>query len=234
LIALSISNLNIQQFPDLSPIKSLTYLDVSNNQIKANNLEAKIPKKIKYLNFRNSFSGPLPKLIRLPILQYLDIGQNNLVFDEKISSIEIRVIKMDECSFNKEPSFGHIPKLSYLDLKKNDLRTFEFPESSNLFILDLSHNNLNEIPKIPDTLKSLSLNLNENKVKNLKNLEFAIDDNHFLDLRNNLIDDLAIFKNPYFENVGLDLLGNPIKNVSEEHCPRNTRNLSVSSFCDSM
>lgn len=224
--ALSVSNIKFTKAPHIGNLKSLIYLDASNTNLQKFEINDLTPKGIKLLNLKNSSLERLPSLSNYKNLEYFDASFNDLSIYGTINSETIQVIRLNNCKLEIVPTFGKTPRLMNLDLSNNLLKYFNFPTSSKLTVLNLNNNQIEVIPKIPEDINNVSLNLDENKIKTFENLEFAIDNNNSIYLKNNLIEDLTLFQMSYYEKVILELEGNPVK-----ACPQNTTNPSVSMFC---
>ncbi|CAA7016296.1 unnamed protein product [Microthlaspi erraticum] len=149
----------------LGNLKSLTYLDVSKNNLNGN-LPYQLPESLVYLDgSENDFNGNVPYSVSLMNdLSYLNLGRNNL--NGELSDM-----------------FQKLPKLETIDLSSNQL-TGKLPQSfANLTGLKTVHlqdnqfkgsiNSLRDLPQIDDVnvANNQFTGWIPNELKNIGNLE---------------------------------------------------------------
>ncbi|KAK7847288.1 receptor-like protein eix2 [Quercus suber] len=145
----------------------LTYLDLSNNQIKGNlQHQLVFPKLTKLFLQSNFFSGPIPSNISdlMPSLQYLDLSENLLYGKIPLSISKIKHLNI--LVLRRNNLLGELPhhwNKSQMDLRVVDISynniCGKIPSSmgflGNLSILVLSNNNLSG--EIPSSLQNCSI-----------------------------------------------------------------------------
>eukprot|EP00833_Pecoramyces_ruminatium_P010194 jgi/Orpsp1_1/1184226/evm.model.c7180000088624.1 len=157
---------DLKSIPDsIFNIKSLEYLDLSDNSI------SKIPEKIgnlenlKHLNLRWNYDiSTIPdKIGNLRNLEYIDISSSSIASIPN-SLCDIKNLTYIDLHYNKisklPENIVNLKELNYLDLEENKLKTIpnELGELKNLEYLNLSYNEL--YCEIPESLNKLS-NLKE-------------------------------------------------------------------------
>ncbi|KAL2509959.1 receptor like protein 7 [Forsythia ovata] len=176
LTRLSLASCNLQRFPDLSNQSKMSFLDLSDNQIKG-----EIPYwiwevgngSLSHLNLSYNLLQHLQKPYKIPGLNVLDIHSNQLQGDLPIPPPSAIFIDYSGNNFNNSipADIGYILSVaSFFSLSNNSL-TGVIPESlcnatSYLQVLDLSYNSLSGT--IPNCLLSSQnlgvLNLGRNNL----------------------------------------------------------------------
>lgn len=151
------------EFPELTQLTQLVYLDASNNAISGNIPTQFPPSVIEIIMRNNQMQGKIPEniLANLSNLQVLDLSHNQLT--ESIPS----------------SLFTH-PNLQQLILSYNNLQYIQSPAYSNyqntLIEIDLSNNNIyGFLPGFMGRMPSLSaLSLENNKFSGMIPTQYAV------------------------------------------------------------
>ena len=223
--------------PQLKSLKRLKYLDFSNNNLKTSLNQSLLPKQLKYLSLRNSISGKLPNLTDLTNIESLDLSENKIQLDGKeIRSNKLIFLSLEHTGLTRIPFLSGVTNLRFLEMKKNAIDSFQINlPLESLTMLDLGYNKLDSIPDLNSYKKLKYLNLSHNSItdiQNIKTIENTPRNAPNLNLENNLILDLSLFKQEGFEHYGVYLTGNPVKR-NNSNCPTDTKNNMVNTFCNS-
>ncbi|WOH05356.1 hypothetical protein DCAR_0624772 [Daucus carota subsp. sativus] len=157
------SNQLTGEFPELTQLSQLVFLDASNNAISGN-IPSRFPPSVMEIIMRNNqIQGKIPEniLSNLSYLQVLDLSHNQLT--ESIP-----------------PSLFTHPTLQQLTLSYNNLQAIQSPATSNyqntLIEIDLSNNNIHGfLPGFMGRMPSLSaLSLENNKFTGMIPTQYAV------------------------------------------------------------
>ncbi|KAL5749468.1 hypothetical protein ACOSP7_024071 [Xanthoceras sorbifolium] len=145
----------------LGNLKSVTYLDLSSNNIN-NNIPYQLPPKLRQLDLsKNSLTGNLPYSIsQMTDLKSLKLGRNSLngqVTDmfQKISKLEYMDLSSNQFSGNLPQSLSSLSSLKNLYLQNNQL-TGSINVLAALPLNDLNVENNQFTGWVPDSLKDIS------------------------------------------------------------------------------
>ncbi|XP_058228192.1 protein STRUBBELIG-RECEPTOR FAMILY 5 isoform X1 [Rhododendron vialii] len=145
----------------LSSLTSVTYFDLSNNNLK-NDIPYQLPPNAAHIDLsKNSFTGGVPySLSQMKDLEYLNIGHNQLKGQLSEMFVQLSKLKELDLSFNK--LYGNLPQSfrNLTSLTKLHLQNNQFSGSINP-LADLSLNDLNVANNeftgwIPDELKDIN------------------------------------------------------------------------------
>lgn len=240
---LKISDHNLKDIPDMSSLKELKYLDLSNNIIQNKNGLQNIPKSIEYLSLNDNGIKNVSFLRNLRKLKFLNLSNNAL----DLSTFELRSpllthLWLDNCKIDNTPELNNSLNITRVSLSKNQLDHLELP-LKNLEYLNLRKNYFNSIPNFKEAKRLSFLNFSENKINNFKNFpELSRGYNSkgsyvimevYIDVSYNELTELSFFEDKKFNYFEIVLTNNPINKDSTTDCPRTSPNQSVSHFCNS-
>ena len=210
---------NLEIFNREKIFNNLTYLDLSNNIIEDINELAigKFPnlKKLNLSNNKISNIKCLDNELHFNNLDELDLSYNNISELNKINIPSLKLLTMDNNPLSEgiinffDFDFGN-PKIELIieNINNNKLK-FNYSKieslyyKSNLnitFAYSIEKNNMNNL------LGNIKIkSLNKLVLKGFENIDFLINDTFHilteLDLRDNLIEDISIFKDVKFNNL---------------------------------
>ncbi|KAG5538161.1 hypothetical protein RHGRI_025288 [Rhododendron griersonianum] len=145
----------------LSSLTSVTYFDLSNNNLK-NDIPYQLPPNAAHIDLsKNNFTGGVPySLSQMKDLEYLNIGHNQL--KGQLSEMFVQLSKLKELDLSFNTLSGNLPQSfrNLTSLTKLHLQNNQFSGSINP-LADLSLNDLNVANNeftgwIPDELKDIN------------------------------------------------------------------------------
>lgn len=194
---LDLSELELEEIPDISDLWWVEELNLSSNSIKKVNRKH-LPDNIKKLLLHQNKIKEL-SYTDIPVnVEFLNLSVNEIVnFDG--SKFE-KLIKLN-LSINGLESFHFPPNIVKLDISNNSLLELEeFPETllkincddnmikditgvnNNLVYIDISNNKFTELPSLPESIETIIAKNNA-----IENLWYIPDNVVHLDLENNRI-----------------------------------------------
>lgn len=243
---LSIANNNLSSAPSFNSFPLLKYLDISSNRLGNSNFLDTINPSIEFILLNENSLRKISELKNFSHLKFLDLSGNSLNHEEiDIRSNQLTDLVLENCNLTAPPDLSFSPNIERLSLAYNSLNNFASPSSLKLQELLLWGNNLQEIPNLKENESLHFIALRSNKINSFKNLDNILKHNKRLssdsiqlkvriDIGQNLIDDLSIFKNFEYKNFELVLDRNLIDKTQIGSCPTDSANESVSAFCSSI
>lgn len=227
---LSLANTKFPEVLNVNLLSKLKFLDVSNATPPDS-----FPESLEFLNLRKSSLINLNFTRELQYLKTLDLSENDFEVSPKFFEIKsLETLRVEKCNIKNADFLVNFPNLLYLDINNNLLTTFD-QTSFKLHLLDLSYNQLDNVPDFSNYTNLDHVFLNFNYISNLDVLANWPPRKVFLsiDLYNNKIENLFIFKSEKLIYYTLALKGNRVDKNSNDNCPKDSPNKSVSRFCSS-
>ncbi len=201
----------------ISKIETLTYLDLSNNNLQSVALLGHIA-SLEKINISNNNVRDLRMLRKLPNINSLDLSANPIKKLDYINEIEgLKELVLDECinvNFNDLKNYN-IENLSVSNLKSSytakNLDVSFLKNFKKLKGLDISRNIIN-FDAFVENKNLVSLNISNTKIEDLKELS-KFPNLELLYMSNNLvknIDNLPLFENLEvlsIDHTGLSTIG---------------------------
>ncbi|GAV78063.1 Pkinase domain-containing protein/LRRNT_2 domain-containing protein/LRR_6 domain-containing protein/LRR_8 domain-containing protein [Cephalotus follicularis] len=144
----------------LSNLKSVTYFDLSKNNLE-NDIPYQLPPNVVHIDLsKNGFSGSVPYSIsQMTDLEYLDLGHNQLkgqlsdMFG-KLPKLKLLDLSSNQLSGNLPPSFASLSSLTTLNLENNQF-SGTINVLSDLPLDELNVENNKFTGWVPDELKDI-------------------------------------------------------------------------------
>lgn len=233
-------HLGLNHISDISPLKSLTNLEILDLHRNGGLFDISPIKNIKnllWLSLRGNSIRDISPLKELTLLRYLHVAYNKISDVTPLSElINLTYLDFEQNRVSDLSPLNNLRKLNYLDFDSNQVSDISpikehihlnaldasdnqivdiYPliDMIDLEVLDLDSNRISDISPLKDMVNMKSLDLHENRISDISPLKNMVDILE-LDLDDNQISDISPLKSMIRLSIMLDLDGNQIVDLS--------------------